>query len=177
MATWIPVLVRTEHYQAVARVIEQLEADHPEESGSGILIDAGDLRTVVSANPPHPSGLESRPSWNPRDLARLAAGSTVTTQRWSLAMDVCAENPGTFFPTSEIADRSGMTVVEWRDAPRKISRHLKIHFPDVPKDSSGHALWPLLAKTQPENPGEVSWAITNEMASLWREVRGQMGLA
>ncbi|WP_248581267.1 hypothetical protein [Nocardioides sp. InS609-2] len=64
-----------------------------------------------------------------------------------------------------------MTVNEWRDAPRKITRHLKANYPNVPLDSHGLHIWPLLAKGKPGSQ-EVHWAMNAEQASSWRKVRG-----
>ncbi|RYF60612.1 MAG: hypothetical protein EOO27_05230 [Comamonadaceae bacterium] len=84
---------------------------------------------------------------------------------------MCCEHPGTYLPTSKVAELSGMTITEWRDAPRKISRHLKAHFSDVPVSAKGALSWPLSAETMPEHPGEVSWMATAETAKRWEQVR------
>jgi hypothetical protein len=73
-------------------------------------------------------------------LATLAQGKTATTERWALAMNVSAEAPeknGSRRPKSP--KRAGMTTIQWRDAPRKITRHPRAHFSDVPKDENGDA--------------------------------------
>jgi hypothetical protein len=44
-----------------------------------------------------------------------------------------AEEPKKSLPTSEIAKRAGMTINEWRDVPRKITRLLRAHFPGFPR--------------------------------------------
>lgn len=164
MARWIPVLVRLEDLDKVTRLLSDLELTRGEEDAA----DEVDVEAPApSAGTPH----APKPVWSLQDLQRLAEGSTATTTRWARAMDVCAEVPETFLPTSEVARRAGMSIAEWRDAPRKISRHLKAHFPDVPRDQNDKAVWPLRAKTVPEHPGEVSWAMSAEMAHLWKQVR------
>lgn len=169
MNRWIPVLVRAEHVEAVSRFIVELEmksALSPEGTFNQMI--PGEVHIEESPISPLTPG---QSMWSKEDLKRLAVGSTATTARWARAMDVCAENPGTFLPTTEIANRSGMTLAEWRDAPRKISRHLKAHFPNVPRNESDEPVWPLLAKSRPEYPGQVSWAISEDTARIWKEIR------
>jgi hypothetical protein len=87
-------------------------------------------------------------------------------------MDVCCEvaGSGEWLSTSEAAKRAGMTISQWRDAPRKITRHLKAHYPNVPTDERGDHIWPLRAASMPGSP-EVHWAMNVEQARRWREVR------
>ena len=171
MSRWIPVLVRLEDLDLVTRYLGELEASRDDSYVDAMveLTQSGSDPAVVSRS--ESTELDSRPSWNLEDLRRLARGETATTSRWAKALDVCASTPETYLPTSEIAARSGMSIREWRDAPRKITRHLRVNYPNAPRDSQGNAVWPLHAKSVPEHPGEVSWAITSEMASLWKEVR------
>lgn len=167
---WIPVLVRLEDYDTVTRMVAEWESGRDFDALDQAVDTKGLL--VTDDQPDELDELSQRPLWSVEDLRRLAAGTTDTTERWARAMDLCAEQPGTYFPTSEVASRTGMSIPQWRDAPRKISRHLNKHYPDVPRDSNGDPVWPLHAKTQPEHPNEVSWAMSAEMASLWRQVRG-----
>lgn len=171
MSRWIPVLVRLDDLDLVTRYIGELEASRDDSHLDPMieLLHSSSDPTQVRAS--EPTELDSRPCWDLEDLQRLAKGETATTSRWAKALDVCASAPGTYFPTSEIAKRSGMTISEWRDAPRKITRHLRVNYPNVPRDSDGNAVWPLHARSIPENPGEVSWAISSEMARLWLKVR------
>lgn len=171
MSRWIPVLVRLEHLEAVTRFIGELEASRGADNVGDMIEFVEATGGVHSFAAERRAELDARPSWTLEDLQRLARGETATTERWARALDVCAAAPETYLPTSEIARRSGMTIAQWRDAPRKIARHLKAQYPHVPRDEKGDAVWPLLAKSVPEHPGEVSWAITSEMARLWKQVR------
>jgi hypothetical protein len=169
VSTWIPVLVRIDHLDVVTRLIADLEVQRLVEDGSGVVT----LASVPAVEGPAPEPeLLGRPSWSESALRRLANGTSATAQRWTSAMDLCAGDPGSYLPTSEVARLTGMTITEWRDAPRKITRHLKAHFSDVPRDANSDLVWPLHASSRPEYPGEVSWAITPEMATLWKRVRG-----
>lgn len=171
MSKWIPVLVRLEDLDLVTSYIGELEASRDDSHLDPMieLTHSGSDPAQVSLS--EPTELDSRPSWDLEDLQRLAKGETATTSRWARALDVCASSPETYLPTSEVAKRSGMSIREWRDAPRKITRHLRVNYPNVPRESDGNAVWPLHAKSVPEHPGEVSWAISSEMARLWKEVR------
>lgn len=170
MSKWIPVLVRAEDVEDVTRLILEREAARNQDDIDSVIEVLQDQGTSRS-DQADASKDDSRQSWSVEDLGRLAKGDTATTERWARALDVCAKEPENYLPTTVIAERSGMTVAEWRDAPRKISRHLKAHYPNVPKDENGDACWPLHAWSKPEYPGQVSWAITAEMARLWNQVR------
>lgn len=179
MTSWIPVLVRLEDYAEVTDQIAAREAARP--AGQSVTpVDQvralGDLPATALPATPEERKLAAHIPWDVEDLARLAEGRTTTTQRWTRALDVMVDaGPGTWLPTSEIARRSGMTINEWRDAPRKITRHLQARYPNVPRNENGDAYWPLcaLGRSIPDNGGEVWWAITAEMATRWRHVRAQ----
>lgn len=186
MTRWMPVLVRLEDYEEITRLIARLESERPAEDLTPVL--AG--MTVTTAIP-HQSVTESssaaertehprlvgRASWSVEDLRRLCTSDALTAQRWTKAIDVCvaARDSGEeWLPTSEVAARSGMSVNEWRDAARKITRHLATNYPNVPVDESGRHVWPLAADGDhiPNNGGQVWWAVTAQTAENWREVRG-----
>lgn len=175
MSTWVPVLVRIEDYTEITTLVAKREATRDDSGPQVPLPEVRDLTSLTSPRLSHEDQeLALRASWSLEDLGRLARGDTATTRRWTRAMDVCAESPQTWLTTSQIAERSGMTTNEWRDAPRKISRHLRAHYPDVPKDQYGDAYWPLCPRSNlPGSSGEVSWAITAEMADLWHQVRAE----
>ena len=74
-------------------------------------------------------------------------------------------------PTSEIAKSSGMAIAERRDAPQMFTRRLKVNYLSVSRDDKRRAVWPLRANVVQEHPGEVSWAITADIARLWKLAR------
>lgn len=168
--------MRPEDYQDLTALIAQRETDR-EPSEPDILMrdvivdDSVPTRTMS----PEEEQLAKHIPWAEEDLARLAEGRTTTTERWTLAMDECVKVPEVYLGTSEVAKRSGMSISEWRDAPRKITRHLKAHFPGVPRAEDGEAQWPLCVggKGIPTESGQVYWAITKEMATRWLKVRTQ----
>lgn len=174
MTKWIPILVRMEDYQDITALIAQREADRDPSEPAILLREVIGLDSVpITTMSYEDKQLANHVPWSLGDLATLAQGRTATTERWSRAMDVCAQEPKEWLPTSEIAKRAGMTINEWRDAPRKITRHLRAHFPGVPRGEGGEAEWPLCVggKGFPAARGEAYWAITVEMALRWGKVR------
>ncbi|QNK52668.1 hypothetical protein H7F30_14070 [Dermacoccus sp. PAMC28757] len=173
MSKWIPILVRTDYVQNVMDLLASLEQDFPDSIKPGKQVTITPETTAVGS--PALSDIDPLESdeltWSVEDLKRLAAGSTVTTRRWTLAMDACAEHPGEYFSTSEIAEMTGMSIAEWRDAPRKITRHLKTHYEAIPLNADGNQAWPLRARTRPEHPDEVSWMMTPATAERWKQAR------
>lgn len=170
MTSWIPLLVRTEDFSEFAAMVAEREVDR-EEDDTPIAVASA----VPSTVPEEPDGLTallaSYPSWPETALRRLAAGAALTAQRWTRALDVvAASDDQTWFTTSQIAEKSGMTINEWRDAPRKLPRHLKANYPDAPRHADGQIAWPLVAKSI--TSAELSWAMTDETKAAWRRVRG-----
>lgn len=147
MATWIPVLVRLEDYAEITAQVAAREAARPAGQPITPFDQVRALGHLPPASPPatpEAKKLAAHIPWDVEDLARLAEGRTTTTQRWTRALDVMVDaEPGTWLPTSDVARRSGMTINEWRDAPRKIARHLQARYPNVPKDENPDAYWPL----------------------------------
>ena len=173
MAEWIPVLVRAEDYPEITALVAQREAVRAcATDDAGTVDTSGQRRPVEASQAPTGLTLSGHPMWEIGDLQRLARGDTLTTQRWTRAMDVCAASPGVYLTTSQVAEAADMSVNEWRDACRKITRHLKAHYPGVPRDANGEPVWPLHDWITPDSPAEVSWAITDDTARLWQQVRG-----
>lgn len=184
MAKWVPVLVRLENYEEVSRFVAQWEAERTAEVDLELEVSSPYRAASVAVDAPtstiseEDSRLVGHLTWSEEDLRRLSTSAALTAQRWTKALDVCVEareSGEIWLPTSEIAARSGMTVNEWRDAPRKFPRHLTTNYPNVPVDTGGHHYWPLSAGGDniPNNGGQVWWAITAETAQRWREVRGE----
>lgn len=176
MGTWIPVLVRLEDYPEITALISQREANrHDDEPTAETTVSTSGAPAAQPLSA-YDERLGRQLPWSEEDLAKLAQGLTTTTARWTRAMDVCAKAPTRPFSTSEIAELTGMSINEWRDAPRKITRHLKAHYPNVPVYTDGRyqgqQIWPLLPTGVPGSP-EVHWAITQEQATRWRKVRQQ----
>lgn len=174
MSSWVPVLVRLEDYTEIAALVADREASRAD-SPTEVATTLDPKPIPVREADPHSAQLATWTPWSLDDLRSLANGTSETAKRWALAMDACCEAVGSDQPwlsTSEVADRSGMSINEWRDAPRKITRHLKANYPNVPLDPKGDHIWPLLARSKPGSQ-EVHWAMNPEQAKRWREVRGR----
>ncbi|MGQ0630017.1 MAG: hypothetical protein ACT4P1_03180 [Sporichthyaceae bacterium] len=175
MSKWLPLLVRIEDYAEITALIAQRETARGDEGVRHVITTSPEVAGNLAADQEEEK-LARRDPWSLEDLATLARGLTLTTARWTRAMDVCTqarEKGEIWLPTSKVAQLAGMEINEWRDAPRKISRHLKANFPNVPRDHHGDHFWPLCpgGGDLPANGGEVWWAITAEMARRWRQVR------
>lgn len=165
-AGWIPVLVRLADYAVVTQLVATREAERGQEPNHTVSHRA-ELGGRATVDPL----LATWPAWPEKALRRLAASSSLTAERWVRAMDAIAVGDADWYSTSEVAQLSGLTVNEWRDAPRKISRHLKAHYQDVPVHE-GHLVWPLRAGGQPDKPDEVSWGMSPVTKGRWLQLRG-----
>lgn len=129
------------------------------------------------------AAFDEHEAWPHSALERLAAATTITTDRFSQAMDICvdlrAENPA--FPlisTTGLAERSGMSVEEWRAACRKINAHMEKHYTDVPRwpvesRGAGRPFWPLV-NISGRSLGvhdQLYVGITELQAERWKKVR------
>lgn len=115
--------------------------------------------------------------WPTSALERLAEESTLTTQRFARAMDLCAKTPGKVFSTEEVSAKLGISLNEWRAACRKIGVHLEKHYPEVPRlehgPSAGKPMWPLvpISGRYLKVPDQLHVGITAEQAERWMSVR------
>lgn len=159
---WIPILVRAENYQQVAELVGARELERLGADSS--------TSTSVSGDTVDPR-LLSWPAWPVEALRQLSEGTTTTAQRWTRAMDAIAVGDESWYPTSAVAAMSGMMLAEWRDAARKITRHLKAQYDGLPTDTDGNFVWPLRAFT-PKGSTEVSWGMPPETKRLWLQIRG-----
>src|SRR5450830_888767 len=169
--SWIPLLVPAQDYLELAGLVAARQSVR---GAAGQLPAVGATVDLASAATPS-SRFEAaaaeelaklRP-WDIRDLGRLASSDVVTAQRWARALDVCCAHVGAFLSTEQVAQESGMTVNEWRDAPRKMTRHVDRHYPNAPQ-------WPLCAVSGRTlgRDDQVYWATNAEQAARWAQVRG-----
>lgn len=167
MSKWIPLMVRLEDYAELAAEVAVREARRPVERAEGAHATwtVSDEPTMAAPTKAEEL-LASLKPWSLADLRRIhdTADKYKTMARWAKAMDVVCQRPGPdgFLSTSEVAERSGMTINEWRDAPRKLPQHLKAHFP-------ANIGWPLQAVSGRSlgRDDQVYWGITAEQANRW----------
>ncbi len=169
-AQWVPLLVPAEYYIELATLVQQRQLSSDTEVSELIVTNSVDaVPTAATASLPRvvAEAVAQFEAWSVGDLQRLSTSTALTAQRWARAMDVCAAEPGRFFSTQEVAESSGMSVNEWRDAPRKISRHLASNYPGVPG-------WPLVVASG-RNLGhaydQAYWAMTELQARRWAEAK------
>lgn len=169
---WIPLLVPEADYLELAAIVASRTRERGEEHAFLPVVaapsseESANTSTALSyAN----AGVAELVAWSIEDLRRLARSEAVTAQRWARAMDACTERVGEYLSTQEVAAMTGMTINEWRDAPRKITRHLATHYPDNPG-------WPLAVRSGRRlghSYDQAYWAISEEQAKRWREVRAE----
>lgn len=168
VAEWIPLLVPSQDYIELAALVEKRQRDRGPDATQAVVV-TGQQSEVASSVPRVVSNAVAQfEAWSVADLRKLATSKALTAQRWARAMDVCSSEPERFFSTQEVAELSGMSVNEWRDAPRKISRHLASNYPGAPG-------WPLVVASG-RNLGhaydQAYWAITDLQAQRWSEAKG-----
>lgn len=172
MSTWIPLLVRVEDYAELAGLVATKEAERPEGSAPSI----PELTVALGEEPRAATKaaelLMPLKPWSLDDLRQIVLTAPVykTMARWARAMDVAADHPGPtgFLSTAQMASTSGMSINEWRDAPRKLPQHLTAHFP-------AGIEWPLRAVGGRDlgKDDQVYWGITIEQANRWKQVRSE----
>lgn len=166
MSNWVPLLVRLEDYAELANQVAASEARRPVEA------EPTATRVALTKTPGSPTKaqelLAQLKPWNLDELRQIDANAPIykTMARWALAMDVASDHPEEFLSTAQIASESGMSINEWRDAPRKLPQHLTAHF-------RAGLEWPLRAVGGRElgRDDQVYWGITLEQARRWKQVR------
>lgn len=164
------MLVPQEDYLELAQILaNRAETRGESPSLPDVTTDPTGKIGIVPAKDVASTTLAALKPWEADDLRRLAKSEFITAVRWARAIDVCCDHVEEFLSTQQIAKETGMSVNEWRDAPRKITRHLKARYPNVPA-------WPLAVKdgrALGHNDGQVYWAINGEQAARWQLVRGE----
>lgn len=179
--TWIPVLVDSEDYDDVTAIVAERARARGVSTSSAMpaiaVLAASGLASTASEGGDQfaraaTTALAGHIPWDIDDLERLADRDNrfETARRWVRAMDVCLGHVDDSFPfisTEQVCEESGMTLNQWRDAPRKLPAHLTAHYPNA-RD------WPLVAiegrKVGRDN--QIYWALTHEQAKRWKQVRG-----
>lgn len=164
---WLPVLVRTEDYLAVATLIATREAQRQDgQAGARPAARRSAADDEIGVAPPAEYDPEAHlVTWSVEQLKQLAESSFTTAQRWTQAIDVVAEHEGRLLSSEQVAALADMPIAAWRDAPRKIARHLQAHY-KVPG-------WPLygVGGRKLGLDDQVYWGISGEQAARWRQVR------
>lgn len=175
MTNWVLVPVpEQDRDEVIAMVVKNQTARNERPWPSPADISADDLVADAAWR----AAVAEHPAWPKPALVRLAEGTSLTAQRWTIAMDFCAAHPGERFSTDEIVANTDLTLNEWRDACRKITAHLRANYPDIPACARGQydgaGVWPLVtvAGRDLKTDNQLFVGMTPEQASLWLEVRG-----
>ncbi len=169
MRTWIPLLVPQEDFEEFAALVSAREAERGLGPGG---VDIAELPAPGSVASADPDGARLVP-WDLADLRKLASsgGEFVTVQRWALALDVLSAHENGWLSSAQVAAEAGLSIQQWRDAARKLTRHLAKHYgPNVG--------WPALARGGRELrlDDQVYWKVTPAQADRWRTVRAEGGV-
>lgn len=172
-SAWIPVLVPEEHHTELVTMIatrlEELGVDASVADSIEIRLAAPTTRGAVATTDTSAGdrALAAHVAWDVKSLRLLLANSTATARRWVKVLDVCAAEPDEWISTQDIADRSGLSINEWRDACRKMASHQRKNYPD-------EAGWPLaniMGRHLGHSYDQLYVAITTEQAGRWNEAK------
>jgi hypothetical protein len=166
VSTWIPLLVRQEDYTEFAAQVALREISR-ETTGASPTVTLG---TATGPATKESELLSTLKTWSTEALRRLAESGDAfaTAERWGKAMDVMCKHVGEFISSAQLAEEAGMSINQWRDAPRKLPAHLEKHYePGIE--------WPLKAVGGRElkKDDQVYWGITAEQAQRWLQVRSE----
>jgi hypothetical protein len=130
-----------------------------------LLAERGSARAVSAAPDEAPT---DDFHWSDQQLAKIAAGSTTTTQVLTEVMDLLAANPGVWYSQDELAEATGRARTQLLVVWSKLGPHLSKHY--------GTTRWPIETRNgrnlTPPRAGSVHYSMTAEGATAWRRVRG-----
>ena len=113
----------------------------------------------------HPS--EEEPvevTWPVEDLRRFAATPTTTSVTIGKVMDVLAQEPGRYFSTTELEDKTGVPRNNLKGSFAALTRHLNKHYDG--RD------WMLTFRWgSPLGLQEAHYTISEDQAARWKEAR------
>lgn len=175
MATeWVLLPVPQEDYAELRQMVEYRQLQRGEAPSPSMEELSGDDLTI---NMVRRVALDRHKAWPVNALQRLSEGATLTAQRWTTVMDLCAQSPEEMFSTEEVSAKTGIPINAWRDACRKVGAHLRKHYPEVPKwehePIAGAPMWPLvtISGRNLKVPDQLYVGITAEQANRWTSVR------
>ena len=113
-------------------------------------------------------GEHSETPWSVDELKRFAATGSRTNVTIGKVLDVLAAQPGIYFSTSELEQRTGVPRNNLKGSMSALTRHLNKHYP-------GHGwmfefVWGTHLSS--DHPAEAHYRLDEPGAALWREARG-----
>ncbi|PWN03206.1 hypothetical protein DJ010_08785 [Nocardioides silvaticus] len=192
MGDWIPLLVRREDYAELAALVAQREVGRPDRPlGSVVSTDVPYAVPVPGVGPVPPAAaaapaapvVELTPAeraeaeqlarlvpWSTTELKRLATSPALLAHRWRMVLDACSSRPGGFFADERIAPLTATRPEEWAETRAAMGRFLETNFADAP----GAPVVVAGGATLRRSDTQDWWAVTEEQADRWREVRGAL---
>lgn len=189
MGDWIPLLVRREDYAELAALVAQREIGRPERplgsvvstdlpyavpvAGVGPVPPAAPAAPVVELTPAERAEAEQLAGlvpWSEVELERLATSPALLAHRWRMVLDACSSRPGRFFADERIFPLTATRPEEWEETRAAMGRFLETNFPDAP----GAPVVVASGATLRRGDAQDWWAVTEEQADRWREIRGSL---
>lgn len=105
--------------------------------------------------------------WTVAELNRFAATGSTTNVTIAKVLDVLAAEPGKFFSTSTLEERTGVPRANLKGSMSALTRHINRHY-------SGHE-WMFTFEwgthLGPDYPAEAHYTVDEAGAQRWREAR------
>lgn len=115
-----------------------------------------------------PDGEPPEAPWSVDELKRFAATGSRTNVTIGKVLDVLAAQPGIYFSTSELEQRTGVPRNNLKGSMSALTRHLNKHYP-------GHGwMFEFVWGTHlgSDHPAEAHYRLDEPGAALWREACG-----
>jgi hypothetical protein len=165
MADWIPLLVRADDYAELSALVATREAGRTDGTLPSMRV-ATSTRSIAGAGAVIEEAWARFRPWPVESLRQLADSRRTykTAERWCLAIDVACDHVNALISSVQMAEEAGMSISEWRDAPRKLPQHLRAHYPE------GLGL-PLLdvAGRDIGKDDQIYWGLSSEQRDRWRQ--------
>lgn len=147
----VEVSVPRRHLIAVYGLLAELEgARHASGPGAELSVDG------------QPAG---EIPWSADDLKRFASTPTATSFTIRQVLDVLAEEPGKFFSTSTLEQRTGIPRANLKGAFSGLSRHVRKYYPNrVPM-----TVFAWGTNMGPDVPAEAHYMLDEERAATWKQ--------
>lgn len=168
--TWVLMAVPSTEYA----LFKQMVDDRQRERGEPLAPPIAELRSSqLAAEAAERAALDAHQPWPEDALRRFAAATTATTERFTRLMDICADKPGQWMSSEEVAEALGITLNEWRAACRKLPPHLTKHYSDAPHRTDGAVERPMVFLSGRDRGvrDQLYVTLTAEQAKRWRAVR------
>lgn len=165
MSDWIPLLVRAEDYAELSALVAAREADRTDRAWTPGRVATSEASIAGTGAVVEDAWARFR-AWPVESLRQLADSRRIyrTAERWCLAIDVACDHTNALISSAQMAEEAGMSINEWRDAPRKLPQHLKAHY----QEGLGLPLLDIAGRDIGKDD-QVYWGISAEQRDRWRQ--------